>query len=261
MKKNKYKIFISTFGERVIKVKGGIPIEVGSLKNKNKRYPLHDDIGENISLENDYFGEMTGIYWIWKNLDISDDDIIGFCHYNKALDISQGDAKKWLGKNPTGFIVLNPSYAKCHEASDEVNGIEAALKHYSEDYRSWCVLYDEKAASRKRSCYSCNMFIATGKSFKEFCSWIFPILFEMRRIVGDKPYVSLNLRRYCAFMGERLLTVYVKTRKLPVLCVSKRIRNWWVPYLYPIFRYVPINHNNRFFKYFRDKIGNGSSYR
>jgi hypothetical protein len=38
-----------------------------------------DDTGDSISYKNSHFSELTGWYWIWKN--ISDIDVIGLCHY------------------------------------------------------------------------------------------------------------------------------------------------------------------------------------
>lgn len=96
------RIYISTFYQKVIRVKGGIPIEVGASRRESFLYPLRDDTGDNISSENEYYGELTGLYWVWKNVDIADDDIIGFCHYNKALDISPKHAEKWLSQNVGG---------------------------------------------------------------------------------------------------------------------------------------------------------------
>ena len=89
-----YNIYVSTFGKKVINVKYGIPIEVGAQNRTSFIYPIHDDTGDNISQENEYYGELTGLYWVWKNVKIEDTDIIGFCHYNKALNISSKKIKK-----------------------------------------------------------------------------------------------------------------------------------------------------------------------
>lgn len=261
MKSNKYTIYISTFNRRVIKVNGGIPIEVGAARRNNFLYPIHDDSGDNISSLNELYGELTGLYWVWKNTEIHDDDIIGFCHYNKALRISKSDAIKWLNLHENGFIVLKPITAHVHEAEDEVSATVEVLKKNRIDYEAWNRLYDEQAAGRSKSCYSCNMFIANGKEFKEFCCWLFPILAQMVEIVGDKPDVEPNLRRYCAFIGERLLSVYVEARKRPVLCVDKRIKEWWLEYFYPMLQLFHPNKENRFYRYLAKHFGSGSSYR
>ena len=38
-----------------------------------------------MSYLNKNYGELTGIYWIWKNLlkDIDKNDLMGNCHYRK----------------------------------------------------------------------------------------------------------------------------------------------------------------------------------
>jgi len=51
-------------------------------------YPEHwlsEKNGENISHLNKYYGELTGLYWIWKNKlkNLNGTDWIGNCHYRK----------------------------------------------------------------------------------------------------------------------------------------------------------------------------------
>ena len=65
-----YKIYISTFGQSVIKVDGGVPIEVGAANRNNFIYQLHDNAGENISTENEYYGELQ-VYIGYGKIQIS----------------------------------------------------------------------------------------------------------------------------------------------------------------------------------------------
>ena len=61
-------IYISTFGKKVKKVAHGRPIEVGAACRDQFLYELKDNTGDNISAENPYYAELTGLYWIWKNV-------------------------------------------------------------------------------------------------------------------------------------------------------------------------------------------------
>lgn len=57
-----------------------IPLHVGRAKADNLGY-LGDDTGESISEWNNYYGELTGVYWTWKNEKSA--DIVGICHYRR----------------------------------------------------------------------------------------------------------------------------------------------------------------------------------
>lgn len=256
-----YRVYLSTFGKKCIHVRDSFPIEVGSFGRSNFVYPLRDSVGVNIAYENEYYGELTGLYWIWKNVTISDDDIIGFGHYNKFLKISKRKAIQWLQCNKSGVIVLEPSFAKVHEPTDEVSAIKKALKESSEkDYKAWCKLYDERAASINKNCYTCNIFVAKGKTFKEYCSWLFSVLRKMREDVGDKPEVVKNERRYCAFIGERLMSVYVESHHLPVLCVGIYQKKGWLKHAVMLSQVLHIKKTSWLYRTLSKKLGNHSSY-
>ena len=65
-----------------IKYLGYTPVGLG--KNiKNKKFNV-DNIGENISEKNQFYGEYTFHYWLWKNeIDNLEKQWIGFCQYRK----------------------------------------------------------------------------------------------------------------------------------------------------------------------------------
>ena len=63
-----------------------LPSYIKPLGLGTEKYPEHwltEKNGENISDLNKYYGQYTGIYWIWKNhlKDMADDDWIGTCEY------------------------------------------------------------------------------------------------------------------------------------------------------------------------------------
>ena len=59
-----------------------LPLQVGSASHDHLGY-LTDDSGDNISALNCYYSELTGVYWVWKN--VKDKDIVGVCHYRRFL--------------------------------------------------------------------------------------------------------------------------------------------------------------------------------
>ena len=257
-----FSIYISTFGKNVIKVKNGIPIEVGAQNRTSFIYPLHDNTGDNISKENEYYGELTGLYWVWKNCKIENTDIIGFCHYNKALKISNKKATEWLTEcGLYGFITAKPITICNHPVSDELDCIIQLLKERNIlDYDTWNKLYDNKAEAKGKYCRGGNMFITSGKVFKEYCEWLFSLLNEMRHRIGDKPEVRSYMRRYCAFMGERLLSVYIESKEIPTLDVDLKLKKWWIPILGKIRKCIFISNKNWLYRFLDRKLGNKSQY-
>lgn len=254
--------YIYTFGKKTIKVSHGIQIEVGAANRKNFVYPLHDDTGDNISAQNEYYGELTGMYWVWKNTQIADDDIIGFSHYNKALNISNTKAEKWIKDHDHyGIISFSPIAIRNHPAQDEVTAVLEILQDkFKDEYRVWQILYDEEAASVGCTCRGGNIFITSGKIFKDYCRWLFCVLSEMRQKVGDKPYIDSYMRRYCAYMGERLLAVYIESQKIPAKGVSMKYKKWWIPILGKIRRSIGISRDTSLYKRLYDMLGAKSQY-
>ena len=73
-----------------------IPIGLG-----NMNFPsgwLTEKKGENIRDLNIFYGELTGFYWVWKNLidEFNENDFIGFCHYRKLWLNYLRDKKNFL---------------------------------------------------------------------------------------------------------------------------------------------------------------------
>ena len=65
-----------------------LPTFIKPLGLGSENYPsewLIEKKGQNISHLNKYYGQFTGILWIWKNQleNIKDDDWIGTCEYRK----------------------------------------------------------------------------------------------------------------------------------------------------------------------------------
>lgn len=199
------RIYISTFNEKCYNLKPYmVPIEVGASKRENFIYPLRDDIGDNISYENDYYGELTGIYWIWKNSDLKPDDYIGFYHYNKYLRISEKEIYKKLKEND--FIVFESHLERIITPRNNQRYYCDVAQQAGEDYyKYYTSAYMH--SDYPRTCGG-NLMITTKAKFDEYCEFLFPLIDNLRKMTGDddeKPYA----KRYCAFFSEGAFLPYL----------------------------------------------------
>ena len=86
-----------------LKPEGYIPLLVGADFNKNTANYLQDNIGDNISSKNKYFCELTGIYWLDKNLESNEN--IGISHYRRYFYDPDVKGIKLLKKRAFGQMV------------------------------------------------------------------------------------------------------------------------------------------------------------
>jgi hypothetical protein len=212
------------------------PIQVGDLKTIDQSY-YRDNTGDNISVKNKTFCELTALYWAWKNMNT---DILGLCHYRRYL----GNGCVWKKKQErllkeqditsllrSSDIILprkrhywietrESQYVHAHHAKD----LQVTEMVLQEKYPSFLPAWRHTLASR--SGHICNMFITRHELFSEYCSWLFDILFEVEKRLDISSY-SENDQRVFGFLGERLLDVWVETKQLryvetPVINLEKQ---------------------------------------
>nr|CAI33443.1 putative glycosyl transferase [Streptococcus pneumoniae] len=205
-----------------------IPILVGADKNIGEKNYLRDNQGDNnISDRNFTFCELTGLYWIWKN---SKDDIVGLCHYRRYF----GKNKRFLKQNSilkkndilkqlNDYDVILPS-----KSMNEYNGYTAEeFFNKNHDHKVWemcrqIISENNKDYldafnwfSKEKTGYCYNMFIMSREMMDEYCSWLFPILFELDKKIDYSRYDSYNTRMI-GFVAERLINVWVHKKQLTV---------------------------------------------
>ena len=210
-----------------------LPVHVGKALSKQELGIIGDDTGENISIKNKSYCELTGMYWAWKNL--KDIQVIGLCHYRRYFDFHrQCQLILPYTKFPTtGFDKLDFSIPQnivetvgkgkivVPRIMNNVGSLydEYCICHNSEDLRTLETVVKEKSnpsyfkafekvmhLSHKPLCY--NMFIMDWNSFDKYCSWLFGILEEVERRIDISNY-SPAQRRVFGYMAERLFNVYV----------------------------------------------------
>ncbi|MGN0350678.1 MAG: DUF4422 domain-containing protein [Roseburia sp.] len=196
-----------------------IPLQVGRAGKEDLGY-LGDDTGDNISEQNQYFGELTGMYWLWKNY--HDVDIIGICHYrryflteDKRL-MNQADYESAL--EDADIMVSNAQwadgpyrdyYGQAHNVEDLLKAGEVIKELYPNDYDAFCEVIGQSKF------YYGNLCVTSKKIFDEYCEWLFQIFFELQKCVDLSSYDDYHKRLF-GFLSEELLLVYITARKLKV---------------------------------------------
>jgi hypothetical protein len=75
------KIFVSYHKNcEIIKNEIIIPIQVGASLGNDYLDMIRDNTGDNISIKNSLYSELTAQYWAWENVEA---DYYGFMHYRR----------------------------------------------------------------------------------------------------------------------------------------------------------------------------------
>lgn len=194
-----------------------IPMQVGAEGHEDIGF-LRDNTGDNISIKNPNYCELTGLYWVWKN---SNYDVVGLAHYRRFFT-EKKRKDKWsciatkeqiqkklqqadiiLPKKRNYVIETNYSqYAHAHHAID----LDTTREIIKEKYPEYLEAYDRQMGMTKG--HKFNMFIMRRKYLNEYCEWLFDILFELERRLDISGY-SKNDARVFGFVSEWLLDVWI----------------------------------------------------
>lgn len=192
-----------------------IPMHVGKEVNGAKEdfgY-LADNTGEHISGKNSNYCELTGIYWLWKNMDC---DIIGICHYRRYF-IKDGKLldKQYIEKViqeypiiiPNSSCVKEPSvyaqYANIHNSAKDLDICREVIAGKCPEYLPAFDFYMQSILISVG-----NMWITRKDIFDRYCSWLFGILFEAEKRIDMSGYDDYQ-KRAMGFLAERLFRVWL----------------------------------------------------
>lgn len=202
-----------------------IPLHVGKENKKDLGY-RGDNTGDNISLKNPYFCELTGLYWAWKNLDA---DYIGLAHYRRHFVFKKKSKNKF--ENVLNFDEASKLLDRTDVILPQKRNyvIETLYSHYQhtlyveplnetrniieEKYPEYLNEFDK--IKKRRSGHMFNMFIMKKELLNDYCSWLFDILFELENRVDNSKYNSFHARFY-GRISELLLDVYLLTNNISV---------------------------------------------
>ena len=169
-----------------------------------------DNTGDNISIRNKQFCELTGLYWIWKN---ASEDIVGLVHYRRHFLLPDNWVRLFC-KNGVDVILPVPlyvapsveeNYRERHTSSDWDNMMNYLKENYPSDHKKAEAFFREGLYS------PCNMLIARKEVLAELCEWFFPIVFAVADKGGEREDAYQN--RYPGFISERLITYFFESRR------------------------------------------------
>lgn len=216
-----------------------LSVEAGAaLRSVHPDTMFRDDRGENISLKNGSYCELTALYWGWKNLEY---DALGLVHYRRYFGTKylgakwqriagRGDLEALLEKVPVivpkprnYFIETNDSqYRHAHNGNDLDLTREIIANHYP----SYLTAFDRVMA--RTYGHRFNMFVMRRSELDAYCTWLFSVLGELENRIDLSAYDEYN-RRVFGFIAERLLDCYLETNhitytELPV--VNLESQHW-----------------------------------
>lgn len=191
------------------------PIQVGTMITDTRVAECVDSDGDNISARNGNYSELTALYWIWKNVLENEccNDYVGLVHYRRLLDLSDDDLMR-LDSNDIDVVLpfpmpYEPNIESHHKRYLRDNDWKALIKAieeiHPEDFGGMKDVLNQR--------YMCNYNILLAKKdvMKDYCAWLFPILFRVEEL--SEPKGNERADRYIGYMGETLLNVYFMSRK------------------------------------------------
>lgn len=199
-----------------------LPVQVG-CDEVNERFGYQEDnTGDNISYKHRFYSDLSAVYWGWKNLDV---EYMGACHYrryfvsknkknngNKLFDyiLSREELEKLLKEHPVVvakkryyFIETIEEHFKHTHTSGDFDILRSSIQKLFPEY----IDSFEKVA-RSRSGHLFNTFIMRKDYVDSFCSFMFPILFDVEKNI-DFSNRTVFESRTCGYLGEFLLDTWL----------------------------------------------------
>lgn len=202
-----------------------LPIHVGKEGKQDLGY-IGDNTGDNISIKNPNYCELTAMYWAWKNLQA---DYVGLVHYRRYFTNSEVigterkrkqilrryDWERLLAEYPVivpgkrkYYIESNYShYVHAHHGE----GLDAAIECIKNKYPNY-VPYMEKIMNRTWA-HMFNMLVMRKDLYDQYMSWLFDVLTEIERKIDVSTYSTYEARVY-GFVSERLLDIWIEANKV-----------------------------------------------
>lgn len=192
-------------------------LQVGASRTEIRVAELLDNTGDHISERNANYSELTGLYWMWKNRILKDDNrrinYYGLAHYRRVLDMTDDDLRRMQDHDIDVVLPYpmpyEPNIEVHHErylSSEEWGAVLMAVQELQPMYSKTL-----REVLQQEYLYNYNLIIAKGHVLDAYCEWLFPILFRVEELVD--PVGQKKPNRYIGYIGETLETLYFMHHK------------------------------------------------
>ena len=185
------------------------PIQVGATLTTQSIENLKDNTGDNISIKNRNYCELTATYYAWKH---SQAAYKGICHYRRIFDISDEQMKRLLEPGQEWDVILPypsvyyPDISKEHTRYVNESDWNAMLQALSETAPEYLEAYEKGITDGEKLFNNFNMLIAKAEVFDDYCKFLFTVL--ERTEEHTTPKGSERADRFAGYLGENLTTIY-----------------------------------------------------
>lgn len=194
-----------------------IPLHVGREGKEDLGY-LGDNTGNHISDLNYLYGELTGLFWIWQNVEYT--DYVGICHYRRYFLNEEGRImrkaeylsllKKYDAVIPVHLEAECPyeeHYGKAHNRRDLEAVERALLRLYPEYHETY------RRIMTGTQFYSGNLMVTSLPLLKAYAEWLFQIFVEASEEIDVSTYDAYHRRVY-GFLSEQMFYVFLEANHL-----------------------------------------------
>jgi Domain of unknown function (DUF4422) len=229
--------FVATHKDGPLPMKSDIfaALGLGGYRPTTSLKAFSDDSGNSISHKNIHYSELTGWYWIWKN--VSNLDIVGLCHYRRYFFLYPkhplfSARKFYLEPSPANLATISAMVTSIfvEQALSTADVIvprplrlsrsiaeNYVMAHRREDWDLFIesihdmfpnLCSDVSWFDRNLYLYPYNMMIARKPFFDSYMSMLFALTGWIERknpFPTDDPYQC----RVPAFLAERFFTLYL----------------------------------------------------
>lgn len=228
-----------------------LPIQGGKAISNIDLGIQGDNTGDNISIKNKTYCELTNIYWAWKNL--KNVDYIGLCHYRRFFNFknkgtSFNDYTPIKSEDFEKLDLSTPDFNQIFSKYDIILAkpvvystsiyVDYCINHYSEDINILEKIVERNYPELRNTMYNLfhntnkishyNMFVMKWDAFDKYCNWLFEILKTAENEINITNYTDQQ-KRIWGFMAERLLLLYtnhnnLKTKYYPVYHINDYVK-------------------------------------